>query len=217
MNKKINKKKILITAGPVWVPIDKVRVMTNIFGGALGYEIAKQASKLGFDVVLLMGPGRTCFTNKEKFKIIKFKYFEDIYELLKKEISSKKYYAVIHSAAIPDYAPDKMHNGKIKSGKGNLVIRFKPTFKIVDRIKRWDSNIILIKFKLEVGKFKEDLIEIAYKSLLQSKANFIVANEFSEVNSKAHKAYIINSNKDIIECVSKNSIAKKLLKVISNV
>ena len=86
MNKKVNKKKILITAGPVWVPIDKVRVMTNIFGGALGYEIAKQAAKLGFDVVLLMGPGRTCFTNKEKFKIIKFKYFEDIYELLKKEI-----------------------------------------------------------------------------------------------------------------------------------
>ncbi|MBT4210083.1 MAG: hypothetical protein HOE19_04190 [Candidatus Komeilibacteria bacterium] len=216
MNKILNKKKILITAGPVWVSIDKVRIMTNIFGGALGYEIAKQARSLGAEVVLLMGPGRVYFTGKEKFKVIKFKSFEDIHKLLKKEISSKKYDAVIHSAAIPDYIPNKSHKGKIKSGKNNFTIKFKPTFKIVDRIKKWDSKILLVKFKLEVGKFEKELIDIAYKALLQSRADFIVANEFSEVNNKRHIAYIINNNKDIIRCVSKTSIARKLLKNISN-
>ena len=51
-------KKILITAGPTWVAVDKVRVITNIFGGALGTIIAEQAKKTGAQITLLMGPGR---------------------------------------------------------------------------------------------------------------------------------------------------------------
>jgi len=216
MKKILNKKRIIITAGPVWVSIDSVRIMTNIFGGALGYEIAKKASDLGADVTLLMGPGRVCFSKKEKFKIVKFKTFDDIYKILKTEISSKKYNAVIHSAAIPDYVPEKTYRGKIKSGNNKLLIRFKPTFKIVDRIRRWHSNIFLVKFKLEVGKFNEELIDIAYKSLLDSKADIIIANEFSEVDNKKHKAYIVNNKKENIECTSKDMIASKLLKIISD-
>ena len=82
-----------------------------------------------------------------------------------------------------------------------------------------DANlkyIVIIDNFQEVGKFEKELIDIAYKALLQSRADFIVANEFSEVNNKRHIAYIINNNKDIIRCVSKTSIARKLLKNISN-
>ncbi|MCP4136844.1 MAG: phosphopantothenoylcysteine decarboxylase, partial [bacterium] len=53
MDKILENKKILITAGPVWVPIDRVRVMTNTFGGALGAIIAQKAYELGADVTLL--------------------------------------------------------------------------------------------------------------------------------------------------------------------
>ncbi len=207
-------KKIIITAGPVWVPIDKVRVITNIFGGALGYEIAKEASRQGADIVLLMGPGRVRFTGRENFKLIKFKYYDDIYRILKKEISTKKYCAVIHSAAIPDYVPIKENKGKIKSGKKELVLRFKPTKKIIDQFRKWHKDIFIVKFKLEAINNTKKLIEIAYKSMLYSEANLMVANKLESVK-KEHTAYIMNFKKEIITARGKRNIAVKLVNNIS--
>ena len=214
MSKYFLGKKFLVTAGPVWVPIDKVRVITNIFGGSLGYLIAQKAYEMGADVVLVMGPGRINLpTSKKNFKIIKFKYFDEIFKIIKKEISSKKYDVVIQSAAISDYAPIISKIGKIKSGKKELVIRLKPTIKIIYLIKKIDPSVFLVKFKLEVDVTKTRLINIAHKSMLESNADLIVANDFNTV-IKRHKAFIINKDKDCIESEGKEKIAKDMLKII---
>jgi len=214
MEKKLKGSNVLITAGPVWVPIDKVRILTNIFGGKLGYVIAKKAQENGLNVTLIMGPGKIDLPDSKKnLKIINFKYYDQIYQILKKKISSKKFDIIIHSCAIPDYVPKAIFNGKIKSGKKELIIKLKPTIKIVDQIKKWDPDIFLVKFKLEVDKTKNKLINIAYKSLLESKAELIVANEFNDIK-KNHKAYIIDKNKNIITCYNKIDIAKKLFNKI---
>lgn len=212
MKKAFYGKRFLITAGPVWVPIDSVRVLTNIFGGKLGYVIAQEAVKLGAEVTLLMGPGRVQFVGNEKFKVIKYRTFSDIYKLMKNEISTKKYDVIIHSAAIPDYVPVKVFKGKIKSGKKDLTIRFKKTFKIVDRIKKWDKDVLLVKFKLEVGKSKKQLLSIAHESMLKSHADIIVANEFGDVID-GHLAYICGSGEPI-KCYGKDGVAKNLLSMI---
>ena len=60
----LKNKKILITAGPTWIPIDKVRVITNIFKGRLGIIIAKEAIKRKAKVTLLLGPGLISFSQK---------------------------------------------------------------------------------------------------------------------------------------------------------
>ena len=49
-------KNILITAGSTWVAIDKVRVLTNIFGGRTGCMIAEEAVSRNHNVTLLIGP-----------------------------------------------------------------------------------------------------------------------------------------------------------------
>lgn len=46
------KSKILVTAGPVWAPIDRVRVITSRFTGKTGLDIALRAANQGFDVTL---------------------------------------------------------------------------------------------------------------------------------------------------------------------
>lgn len=211
----LKNKNIIITAGPTWVPIDKVRVITNIFGGALGFIIAKTAHQMGAKVVLLMGPGRVIPDCPDRnFKIIKFKYFEEILKLIKKEIGSKKYDAIIHSAAISDYAPISLGKGKIKSGKKSLVIKLKPTIKVVDLIKKIDPKIFLVKFKLEVALREKELLKIAYKSMMDSCADLIVANDFRDIKGK-HKAFIIDKEKKIIACEGKKDIAKKLLTLVA--
>ncbi|MDI6602873.1 MAG: phosphopantothenoylcysteine decarboxylase [Patescibacteria group bacterium] len=216
--KSLKNKKILITAGPVWVLIDKVRVITNIFRGTLGFLIAKEALKRGAKVTLLLGPGGVILPKRvpKNLKVYHFKFFDELFKLMKKEISSKKYNVVIHSAAVADYAPTNYYMGKISSQRRSLVIHLKPTIKIVDQIKKWGPKVYLVKFKLEVNQDRKKLIEGAYKSMLDSNADLIVANDLKDMKNEDHKAFIINPQKKIVVCKTKKEISKKLLDIISN-
>ena len=49
-------KKVLITAGPTFEPIDPVRGITNLSSGKMGYAIARAASAAGAEVTLVSGP-----------------------------------------------------------------------------------------------------------------------------------------------------------------
>ena len=175
--------------------------------------MAEKAKEMGADVLLLMGPGRAKL-NKKGLKVIRFKYFNELFGIMKKEISSKKYDVIIHSAAVPDYIPEKVFDGKIKSGRKDLIIKMKPTIKIVDYIKKWDPSVVLIKFKLQVNSKEKELIKIAKKSMAKSKADIIVANYLLKMTNNKHIAFII-SNEEIKKIDTKNNLAKELLKTIS--
>jgi phosphopantothenoylcysteine decarboxylase/phosphopantothenate--cysteine ligase len=49
-------KRVLITAGPTFEPIDPVRGITNLSSGKMGYAIARAAREAGADVTLVSGP-----------------------------------------------------------------------------------------------------------------------------------------------------------------
>ncbi len=227
IKKSLKNKKILITGGPVWVPLDKIRVISNVFTGELSLLLAKEAAKKGAKTTLLLGPTPLPFQEKlpKNLKIIRFNFFDELYKLMKKEISSGQYDVVIHSAAVADFMPEKITEGKINSEKKNLSIKLKPTPKIADKIKKWDPNVFLVKFKLEVNQNKKELIKRAYNSMLTSSADLIVANDFKNIKKEAHWAFIIdpirekssnrvNERKNIISCRTKKEIAKKLLNII---
>ena len=216
-SKKIKGRNILITAGSTWVAIDAVRVITNIFGGALGTEIATEGVRQGAKVTLLLGPGRINPKSLDKkIKVIPYKYYSDLLTLVKKHVSSKKYDIIIHSAAVADYIPEKPHSGKIKSNLDTLIIKLKKTKKIVDLVKKLDPDIFLVKFKLEVGKSKDELLSIAKESMDTSHADMIVANDFQKMKH-SHVAFILDKRGNVLVCKSKKATAKKLLEMLSKV
>jgi phosphopantothenoylcysteine decarboxylase/phosphopantothenate--cysteine ligase len=49
-------RRVLITAGPTFEPIDPVRGITNLSSGKMGYAIARAARHAGAEVVLVSGP-----------------------------------------------------------------------------------------------------------------------------------------------------------------
>ena len=49
-------KRIMITAGPTFEPIDPVRGITNLSSGKMGYAVARAAREAGAEVVLISGP-----------------------------------------------------------------------------------------------------------------------------------------------------------------
>lgn len=49
-------KRVLLTAGPTFEPIDPVRGITNLSSGKMGYAIARAAREAGAEVTLISGP-----------------------------------------------------------------------------------------------------------------------------------------------------------------
>jgi phosphopantothenoylcysteine decarboxylase/phosphopantothenate--cysteine ligase len=207
----LQNKKILITAGPTWIGIDKVRVISNISTGETGFYIAKEAAKYGADVTLVLGPTPNYFFDK-KIKFIHFKFFEELKEILREKLTSEKFDILIHSAAVSDYRPKKRFSRKIRGDLKRFNLILEPTEKLVDRIKRYDPKIFLVVFKLECRVNKDTLIKRTYKLLNRTNADLAVGNIF---DTKTYRAFILDK-KDILASVkTKEGLAKKLMEEIS--
>jgi phosphopantothenoylcysteine decarboxylase/phosphopantothenate--cysteine ligase len=64
-------KRVLITAGPTYEPIDPVRGITNRSSGKTGYAIAQAAYEAGAQVVLVSGPTHlSCPTGVKRIDVI---------------------------------------------------------------------------------------------------------------------------------------------------
>lgn len=93
-------KKILVTAGSTVVPIDKVRVISNIFKGRTGTAIASRCQHLGHRVTLVTSNDLLPHLASV---CIKYRTYDELAEIMAKEISTGSYDIVIHSAAVSDY------------------------------------------------------------------------------------------------------------------
>lgn len=204
---KLKNKRILITAGPTRVPIDEVRVLSNIATGETGRLLAQEAARRKAKVTLILGPVSEYGLDKS-IKLIHFSYFDELRNKIKKELSLRKYDLVIHSAAVSDFKPKHRIRGKFNSGKG-LNLKLVPLPKIIQDIKHFVSASKLITFKLEPAVSDKVLIQRARKALSSFKSNYIVANRLNP-----YQAFIINRNNKVISVRSKQELANKLLKLI---
>jgi phosphopantothenoylcysteine synthetase/decarboxylase len=207
----IKNKKILITAGPTWVPIDKVRVISNTATGETGILLAEKLTNLPLKVTLLLGPVAVCCLNKN-IRVIHFKFFDELKNKIIRELKAKKYDAVIHSAAVSDYLPAKISYTKVKSGLKNWKVAFKPAPKIIDLIRKIGPGIFLVGFKFEPAADKARLIKSAKALMLRCGLDLTVANALS--NGK-YRAYILSGEKISPVLTSKAQMAARLVSIIS--
>jgi phosphopantothenoylcysteine decarboxylase/phosphopantothenate--cysteine ligase len=207
----LDTKKILITAGPTWVALDKVRVISNISTGKTGIVLAEKLNRLGCRVTLILGPVEACCINKQ-IKLVRFNYFEELKKIIIREVSSKKYDVFIHCAAVSDYKPKRVYSDKIKSGIRNLVINLVPTEKLIDLIRRLDNSIFLAGFKFEPQANKAKLIKSAKTLAKRSKVDLVVANSLDE---NFYQAFVISKDKISKLCSSREAMAKELIETIA--
>lgn len=203
-------KKILITAGPTWVAIDSVRVVSNIATGETGILLAKEAQGQGARVTLVMGPADICCLDKT-IKVLRFKFFDELKDILLKEMRFNKYDAVIHSAAVADYRPQKKFKGKLDSRQKNVNLKMVATPKLLDLFKKIDRSLFLAAFKFEPQAKTTQLILKAKKLFNQSEADLIVANTFDKGN---YRAYIVTRQGISGALLSKRKMAQKLMNKI---
>jgi phosphopantothenoylcysteine decarboxylase/phosphopantothenate--cysteine ligase len=106
-----------------------------------------------------------------------------MFDATKKELK-KKYDIAIMVAAVSDYTPEHISKSKIKSDKKSLVIRLKKTPKIIDQVKKYQKNTLLVGFKAETNLTKNAIIKSARKKMKESGADIIIANDIGKKYQK---------------------------------
>ena len=130
-------------------------------------------------------------------------------EIVTEEEIKNKVLSIIEN---PEILTDNTH--KISSYEKNLMVKLGLTPKVIGEIKKLDPNILLIGFKLLDGVKKEELLEVADKLRQKNDADYIVANNLSEIHNGMHKATILDQNGIYDQCETKQEIAKSLRKIL---
>lgn len=205
----IKGKNILITAGPTWVAIDNVRVISNIASGETGILLAQKFQQLGAKVTLLLGPVKNCCLS-DKIKVIHFRFFDELKKAAIKELRSKKFDIMIHSAAVSDYKPAKVYARKLRSGINNLRLNLVPTEKIIGLLRKVSPKSFLVGFKFEPQADEKSLIKKGLELLRRAKLDLVVANSN---RSMAYQAYILENTDKYGPFLNKIKMARHLSKL----
>lgn len=189
-----------------------MRVISNISTGETGLYIAEEVKRYGADVTLVLGPAQG-YNFDSSIKVIHFKFFKELEGILKEKLSSKKFDILIHCAAVSDYKLKRVYQKKLRSELKRLNLVLEPTEKIADSIKKYDSKIFLVVFKLELDIDKDRLIKKTRKLLNRTNADLAVGNTFNE---RFYRAIILDREKVLAPARSKRELAKKLLRIIES-
>ena len=232
--------KILITSGGTREIIDGVRCITNISTGKLAVKILeelvgqekinnirsdKRLERMEFIFIHTKGSAMPPSTIIESYDI-DIKYIEvtdtqsamDAMEELVPTVD-----VVIHPMAVSDFAFAPIKT-KLKSNDPEAFIesvkeRIYRTPKILSHIKEWNPNCFLISFKFEDGVDHDELIRIAFDSLLKNKSDIVIANEKQEMNNLGiHRAYFVTQGSvtapDVLMVDGKPNIANKIVEIV---
>jgi len=206
-------KKVMITAGPTYEAIDPVRYIGNHSSGKMGFELAKEASNLGAEVVLISGPSGEN-VNHTSIKRIDVVSAEDMYK------AAHTYYnemdIAILAAAVADFKPVTIATQKIKKKEAGLTIELTQTKDILASLGAQKNKQILVGFALETN----NELENAKSKLKRKNLDLIVLNSLQDKGAgfqkDTNKVSLIDKDEKVIEfdLKSKTEVAKDIFNEI---
>jgi len=166
-------KKVLVTAGPTYEPIDPVRFIGNHSSGKMGLAIALELEKRGSEVTLIVGP--TSLDIPDYINTIKVQTAAEMFDVCV-DLFPHVNIAVM-SAAVADFTPVISVQEKIKKSDADLSIAFTKTKDILKYLgENKKLNQLLIGFALETS----DEENYAKKKLIEKNADLIVLNSLKD-------------------------------------
>ena len=209
-------KKVLVTAGPTYEPIDPVRFIGNHSSGKMGIALSKELANRGAKVNLVMGPSALSLS-VPGVQLTKVQTAEEMYNACIEEFKSSD--VAIMSAAVADYTPAMKVREKIKKTGESLTIELVKTKDILKSLGEQKKNgQILVGFALETTNEKE----YAQKKLHGKNADLIVLNSLNDEGAgfgvDTNKITIFEKNGDELayDRKPKQQVAKDIVDRIVN-
>ncbi len=113
--KTLSGKRVLITAGPTFEPIDPVRGITNLSSGKMGYAVARAAREAGADVTLVSGP--TALAAPYNVHRINVQTAQQMHDVVLSHIVDQDIFIAV--AAVADWKVTNASEQKLKKTTGN--------------------------------------------------------------------------------------------------
>ena len=205
---------VLVTAGPTPVKIDNVRRITNKFSGKLGVLIADELYRQGADVHLLQS-----YSGIRPPRYISHRLFQDYdeyFDLVKNEFWYSTYKFGVFSAAVADYKPKEVLEGKTPSKGALKTIELTETEKVIDWVQSNYPELDMVTFKYEEGKTHGELYEIA-KARVDKGHLAVVANDGSTFVDGKQEAFIVSDSCSDLVFQGKSAIASGVVSFLDNV
>lgn len=179
----LSRKRVLITAGPTRVYIDPIRYLSNTSSGTLGYELAREAQRLGAQVTLVLGP--SALGDLPGVNIVRVETPDEMFVACKAEFAYSD--VVIMSAAVSDYKPKTVAEKKIKKAGETLTLELERSVDILATLGQHKVHQLLVGFAAE----SEHHIANAREKLIRKNADVIIANDVANFNAQLHQATIV--------------------------
>ena len=160
-------KRVLITAGPTFEPIDPVRGLTNLSSGKMGYAVAQAAAEAGAEVCLVSGP--TCLAAPAGVRRVDVQSAAEMRAAVLRELPSDVFIAV---AAVADYRVDAAATQKLKKSDAGLSLRLVANPDILAEVAALPGAPFCVGFAAET----ERLAEHAEAKRIRKKLPLLVGN-----------------------------------------
>ena len=170
-------KKVLVTAGPTYEPIDPVRFIGNHSSGKMGLALARELKARGAEVSLVMGPG-VAANDLGGISVSKVNTAEEMYKRCMDIFPGMD--LTIMAAAVADYTPVKKAAQKIKKKEEQFQLDLKKTTDIMKSMGAKKKNgQVLVGFALETEEEKKHALE----KLEKKNADLVVLNSLNDAGA----------------------------------
>jgi len=195
-------KKILVTAGPTYEPIDPVRFIGNRSSGKMGFSLANAAAQRGASVTLVAG--RVSLPTPRNVRRVDVESSEEMLQAVIRQ--SKKVDAVIMAAAVSDFAPVKFTPTKIRKEQLNgelFNLELKKTKDVLKELTRKNPQSVVVGFALET----RDGVRNAKKKMREKKLDLII------LNNPTQRGAEIGGDTNVVTIIAKSGSIERLKKM----
>ena len=166
--KVLARRRVLVTAGPTFEPIDPVRGITNSSSGKMGFAVAQAAVEAGAQVTLVAGP--TALATPAGATRVDVKSARDMADAVLARVGDADVFVAV--AAVADYTPAKVSEKKIKKSGAPLTIALEPTVDILATVAALPKPPYCVGFAAE----SHDVVAHAEEKRKRKKLPLVVAN-----------------------------------------
>lgn len=204
--------RLLVTAGPTEEPIDAVRHISNPSSGKMGYAIAEEALRKGAEVTLVTGP--TLLEPPAGAKTIRVRTAQQMLDACLQVYDGVD--VVIATAAVSDYRPAEVWQGKRKKGEREWTIRLVSNPDILRTLGERKGKQILVGFAAET----HELLQNAQTKLHEKNLDLIVANDVSQEGSgfrtDTNRVTLmgVDGTQQPLPLMTKREVARRILQAV---
>jgi phosphopantothenoylcysteine decarboxylase/phosphopantothenate--cysteine ligase len=207
--KPLQGRRVLVTAGPTYEPIDTVRGVTNQSSGKMGYAVAQAAAEAGAAVTLVSG--RTALLTPAGVQRVDVLTAREMHQAVMARARSSDVF--IGVAAVADYHVVEPASTKMKRGDGRLTIELAPNPDILAEVAALQNGPFCVGFAAETESMRKHALE----KLKKKNIPLLAANLAQETFGRDDNALTLfyEGGEKRLERAPKIAVARQLIEHIA--